>query len=212
MWAPFASRKTLLVLTLVALPFVVGSQCVAIWSSGGGSSDDKDRERQARSSVANSGYFSSPAVDGLGYESGSIAGTTGEDGEFSFEPGQAVQFSLGDLRLGPPVAGKSTISVGDLVREEIRPGTAEVNMRRLLTSLDADPGDDIITIPARVLSAAVMSNTAVAASIEHLDFSDDDVFASTASQLVAILTDHYPFTAVLVAADEVAPPTRSVAP
>jgi hypothetical protein len=41
----------------------------------------------------------------------------------------------------------------------------------------------------------------VAAAIDYLDFSDDDSFASSASQLVAVLTGDYPFTGVLVDAE-----------
>lgn len=206
------ARRILPVLTLAALPLVVGSQCVAIFSSGGGSSGDDDRERRSQSVPASAGRFADPAVAGLGYASGAIAGTTGERGEFLYEPGQPIRFFVGDIALGPPVAGLPGMSVEDLVRGEALPATAGVNMRRLLGSLDADPSDGTITIPAAVHSAAVLSNAAAAASIEHLDFGDDDTFDSIASQLVALLTADYPFTAVLLDADEVAPPTRSIAP
>lgn len=206
------SRRILSVLTLAALPLVVGSQCVAIFSSGDGSSDKEDRERQSRSVSASAGRLGDPTVAGLGYVSGAISGTTGGNGEFAYEPGKPVRFFLGDIGLGAPVAGLPGLSVEDLVRGEALPATAGVNMRRLLQSLDADPGDETVTIPAGVHSAAVLSNAAVAPSIEHLDFSDDDTFDSIASQLVALLTEDYPFTAVLLDADAVAPATRSVAP
>jgi hypothetical protein len=76
-----------------------------------------------------------------------------------------------------------------------------VNIERLLQSLDAEPGDSAVTIPSSARAKAVRSNTTVAAAIDYLDFSDDDSFASSASQLVAVLTGDYPFTGVLVDAE-----------
>ncbi len=209
----FPSRKILLALTLGALPFVVGSSCAVFWSSGSGSSGGRDREdRNSQSVIVSNGQFGNPPVAGLGYESGSVSGATGDNGEFSYEPGKAVQFSVGDIKLGSAAAPAPNMTVADLVQDESGAESSEVNIRRLLTSLDAGRGDAVITIPAEVLSSAVMSNETVAASIEFLDFADDAVFASAASQLVAALTYDYPFTAVLVEADEVMPPTRSLSP
>ena len=98
----------------------------------------------------------------------------------------------------------------DVVGGETPAGT---NIRRLLASLDADPQDDAVTIPTEVQAAAVLANEDVAPAIGSLDFADDAVFASTASQLVAVLTSDYPFTAMLVNAEDVAQaPTRSITP
>jgi len=47
----------------------------------------------------------------------------------------------------------------------------------------------------------VSSNNAVAAAIQFLDFDDEVIFVNAASQLVAVLTADYPFTATLVDAD-----------
>lgn len=209
----FTSRKVMLVFTLAALPFLVGSSCAFFWSSGSGSSDREDRDnRNNQAVIVSNGQFGNPPVAGLAYESESVSGTTGENGEFSFEDGKAVQFSIGDIKLGNPAAPGPAMSVADLVQEESGAAKSEVNIKRLLTSLDVEPGDAVITIPADVRSTAVTSNEAVAASIEFLDFSDDDVFASTASQLVAALTYDYPFTAILVDTDAVAPATRTLSP
>jgi hypothetical protein len=210
---PLDSRKAMLVFTLAALPFVVGSSCAVFWSSGSGTSERRDREEEDEGFVViKGGQFGNPPVAGLEYESGSVSGITGENGEFNYEPGKTVQFSVGDIKLGQPVTADPDMSVGDLVRGASATETTEVNIRRLLQSLDAEPGDEVITIPAEVRSSAIMSNETVAPSLEFLDFTDDDAFANTASQLVAVLTHDYPFTAMLVEADEVAQsPTRSVA-
>ena len=50
--------------------------------------------------------------------------------------------------------------------------------------------------------AAVRSNESVSSAIEFLDFSDEASFVNNASQLVAVLTASYPFTAVLIDATQ----------
>ncbi len=80
-------------------------------------------------------------------------------------------------------------------------GAAATNIGRLLWSLDGEPGDDRITIAASVRAEALLSNGAVSAAIEYLDYSDATGFANAASHLVAVLTRDYPFTAVLVEGD-----------
>jgi len=207
-------RRALLVFTLAALPFVAGSSCAVFWSSDSGSSDDDERDKDdKRIIVVASGAFGDPPVSGLRYESGALSGTTGENGEFEYEPGNSVQFFLGDIRLGAPVAATADMSAEDLVAGEERGESAAINIRRLLTSLDAEPGGDTIAIPREVQAAAVRTNDDVAPTVDYLDFSDDAIFANTASQLVAVLTSGYPFTAMLVEAGDVTrQPARAIAP
>lgn len=196
------SRKLLLISTLVALPLLVGSQCAFFFSSGGGSSDrdKKDREDDDTIIVA-SGNFGDPPAEGVEYKSGSLTGSTDANGKFQYEEGGAIRFFIGDISLGQAVAGKAVITAQDLA-EEGASDTAAVNISRLLQSLDSDPADDGITIPKEVRTAAVTSNAAVSSAIESMDFHDDTAFVNAASQLVAALTQDYPFTAMLVDAGD----------
>jgi len=192
----YISGKFRLLFLLILVPFLVGSQCVVLFSSGG-NDDDKDKDEDELVVVVASGIFGSTPVAGVNYTSGRIRAVTGRNGEFEYEPGSPVQFSIGDIALGKAVDGKSLVTVTDLVADSAADTSAAVNIERLLKSLDADPGDELITIPAQVRSLAVSSNGNLSASIQSLDFSDDTVFANTASALVAVLTNDYPFTAVL---------------
>ena len=202
MMLPFTSHRITLILTLTALPLLVGSSCAFFFSSGDGSSDRKEKARDNdQIIVANSGIFGDPAVTGVSYESGSLAGITGEKGEFQFETDKTIRFFVGDISLGQPVAAKSMMTPKDLVLKEASGTSAEVNLLRLLQSLDSVPGDEVITIPEEVRAAAVKSNDTVSSAIKSLDFSDDAAFVNAASQLVAVLTNDYPFTAMLVDAD-----------
>lgn len=196
----YSNSKTRLLFLILITPFLVGSQCTVLFSSGG-NDDDKDKDEDEIVVVAASGVFGSTPVEGVDYTSGTIRGVTGRNGEFEYEPGSPVQFSIGDIALGEAVDGKSLITVTDLVADSAVDTSAAVNIERLLKSLDAEPGEGLITIPARVRSVAVSSNESLSASIEFLNFSDDTAFANTASALVAVLTQDYPFTAVLQEAD-----------
>jgi hypothetical protein len=137
----------------------------------------------------------------VNYESGSLAGITGRNGEFQYEVGNSIRFFIGDINLGWAVKGKSLITPLDLVTDGTTATPAVINIARLLQSLDSDPADEVITIPDAVRAAAVHSNEGLSSAIEFLDFSDDPAFVNAASKLVAVLTRDYPFTAVLIDAD-----------
>jgi hypothetical protein len=194
------NRKYLLVILLLTAPLLAGGQCSFFYSSG--DDDDDEETGNATVVVVASGTLVDAPVEGVRYESGALAGITGSNGEFRYEVGNTVRFSIGDIALGQPVTGKAVVTPLDLVENGTSDSPAVINIARLLQSLDSQPGDGIITIPAEVRAAAVRSNPAVAAAIEFMDFSDEPAFINAASQLVAVLAGDYPFTAVLVDADQ----------
>ena len=191
----------MLMLVLLTMPLLGGGQCALFYSSG---SDDDDEEASITDVVVvvGDGTLVDAPVEGVHYESGSVAGITGSNGEFRYEVGNTVRFSIGDITLGRPVAGKALITPLDLVENGTADTPAVINIARLLQSLDSEPGDGIITIPPEVRAAAVRSNEALSSAIEILDFSDEPAFINAASQLVAVLASDYPFTAVLVDAEQ----------
>jgi hypothetical protein len=200
-------HRLLLIVTLLALPFIVGSSCAFFFSSGGSGGkvivkdDDDDDDEEITATQA--GAFVSPATAGVSYATDSLSGVTQSDGTFRYFEGESVRFFIGDIALGAPVKGKPVISPKDLVATDADGAVAARNISRLLMALDADPGDAMVTVPATVRRAAVRSNSSVAAAIEFLDFADEVAFANAASQLVAALTDDYPHTATLLDAESV---------
>ena len=200
--AQMISRKYILLLTLMAIPLLAGSQCAFFFSSGGGSSDSGEEENRGLVAVVSTGTFVDAPVDGLNYESGSVSGITGSDGQFEYEVGNTIRFFIGDVDLGEAVKGKSLITPLDLVNNGEIDTPAVINIARLLQSLDSNPDDEIITIPDEVRAAAVRSNEGLSSAIEFLDYSDDPAFINAASHLVAVLTRDYPFTATLVGSSE----------
>ena len=200
------SKKTfdrvIMILVLAAIPLMVGSQCSFFFSTGG-SSDDDDEDKEEQVAVVATGSFGAMPIAGANYISGSVSGVTDSNGEFQYEIDKSVQFSIGDIKLGRAVNGKSLITAADLVAKDADDTASATNIERLLLSLDAEPGDEVITIPAEVRAGARLSNETVSSAIQFLDFADDDGFANAASQLVSVLTGDYPFTAVLVDAETV---------
>jgi hypothetical protein len=108
---------------------------------------------------------------------------------------------VGDILLGEAIRGKPVITPLDLVENGTIDTPAVINIARLLQSLDAIPDDGAITIPPASSGLVALSAATVATAPGNLDFHDESAFVNTASQLVATLTNGYPFTAVLVDAD-----------
>ena len=88
----------MLILSLVAIPLLGGSPCACFFSSGGGSSDSEDKdERAGLVVIVSNGNFVDAPVEGVNYESGSLAGITGRNGEFQYEVGNSIRFFIGDI-------------------------------------------------------------------------------------------------------------------
>ena len=192
-------RRFLPFLILLAMPLLVGSSCAFFFSSGGGSVKVDDMEKEDDQIIAaNSGRFGELPTQGVSYASGALSGTTDSRGVFRYAAGKTVRFFIGEVALGEPVMGKAVITTQDLVPDGATNTPAAINISRLLLSLDVQPDDDAITIPEAVRTAAVSSNPDASSAIEFMDFADDPAFANAASQLLAVLTSDYPFTATLV--------------
>jgi hypothetical protein len=191
-----------IVFALFVLLSLAGAQCAFVARSGSGSgAEDPDRGGGGLIVVINDGRLVDGPVQGVRYESGSLSGVTGRDGEFQYEEGNTIRFSIGEIVLGEEVKARSFMTPLDLVPGGTLDTPAVINIARLLQSLDSVPGDNRITIPTVLRAAAVGANEPVASAILSLDYSDDDAFVNAASQLVATLTAAYGFTAVLVDAE-----------
>ena len=189
-----------IVFTLVTLLSLTGAQCAFVASSGSGD-ENRDRGGGGLIVVINDGRLVDGPVQGVRYVSGSLSGVTGSDGEFRYEEGNTIRFSIGEIALGEEVEARAFMTPVDLVPGGTLDTPAVINIARLLQSLDSVPGDRRITIPVVLRAAAVTTNEPLASAIQSLDYSDDAAFVNAASQLVATLTAAYGFTAVLVDAE-----------
>lgn len=186
-------------MVLLVLPLLGGAQCAFVASSGGHSPDKE--QRNGLVVVIRDGRLVDGPVEGVRFDAGTLSGLTGPDGEFQFEDGGSIRFSIGDIPLGESVPGKSLMTPLDLVPGGSMDTPAVINIARLLQSLDAIPDDGRITITNRVRTRARRANIDVGAAVEFLDFSDNTRFANAASQLVASLVSDNSRSGVLVDAE-----------
>ncbi len=127
------------------------------------------------------GRFIDSPVQGLTYVSGSVEGTTDENGTFTYEAGQMVSFFIGDIELGT-TEGAAVLTPVELVpsaTDETHPTVT--NIIRVLQTLD-DDGD---TSNGIVISESV---TLEATNID-IDFTLSISNFENDSNLQAILSD-----------------------
>ena len=115
----------------------------AFWGCGGSSSSTPSGSTGSGS--AESGIFADSGVEGMDYRTETHSGLTGPGGTFSYESGETVTFSIGNLVLGQAAAA------GKLTPMDLVSGATDVtdvrvtNICRLLQTLDTDgdPGNGI---------------------------------------------------------------------
>ena len=193
-----SSKVIRIVIALFALSMLVGARCAFIATSGFDSKDEEQDDDSGLIVVIANGRLIDGPVEGVRYESGSLSGFTGPNGEFEYEIGKHIRFSIGDIPLGEAVTAKDLMTPLDLITGGSLESAAAINIARLLQSLDSVAGDQKITIPFTMHEAAVLSNESIGPAIQSLDYADEVVFVNSASQLVATLTQSYRFTAMLV--------------
>ena len=106
------------------------------------------------------GVFLDSAVAGLSYRSTTQSGVTDENGGFTVDRGEPVQFFIGDLKL-PTVLAKETITPLDIFAATSVNDPRVVNLARLLQSLDKDayPENGIVIDPIAAESATEVDFT-----------------------------------------------------
>lgn len=111
--------------------FVCVLSTVIISCGGAGGSSDTDTS-------ALEGIFTDGPVEGLSYTSGSLSGITNETGRFSYQQGETVTFSVGDIIIGTgtPTATMTPISLVPGAVDETHPTV--INIVRFLMTIDDD--------------------------------------------------------------------------
>ena len=72
---------------LVAFVLLSGAECAFVATSGGGSSGTEEEQRSNLVVIIRDGQLVDGPVEGVQFESGSVRGVTGPNGEFRFEDG-----------------------------------------------------------------------------------------------------------------------------
>ncbi len=144
---------------------------------------DDDDDGSVAPAQTLSGVFVDSAVSGLSYATDSGSGTTGADGAFSYQEGETVTFSIGDLVLGS-ASGAETLSPLDIVD-----GAADatdqrvVNICVLLQTLDQDGN----------LNNGIQITTAIAGVVSTyaalIDFDQSTADFAANADLVALMAE-----------------------
>ena len=136
---------------------------VAILSGCGGGSSSTPTPTL----TPNTGVFVDSSVEGINYSTITVSGTTNANGEFEYNDGESVTFSIGDIDL-PAVTAGSVITPLDVVNTLDIHDTSVVNIARLLQSLDTDgnPTNGISISSAAHLSATGLSVDFASASFD----------------------------------------------
>ncbi|HVL02289.1 MAG TPA: hypothetical protein VM553_20865 [Dongiaceae bacterium] len=128
----------------VVKPLVLSVAVAALTACGGGgggggsssgNSGDVSSPAPAPAAVQQ-GVFLDSAVSGLYYETDSLFGYTGVNGEFSYKPGESVRFYLGSTLLGETIA-QDEVTPLDLITSTDGADKLQ-NMLRTLQTLDED--------------------------------------------------------------------------
>ncbi len=83
------------------------------------------------------GVFEDSAVSNISYSTASRSGITNVNGEFNYQRGETVTFSIGDL-VFPPVVGAQFVTPIEMASDYSTTNNITINTATLLQSLDAD--------------------------------------------------------------------------
>jgi len=117
---------------------------------GGGSSSSGTQP----ASTTKTGVLLDSAVSNISYQTATQSGTTNASGEFSYQDGETVTFSIGSLKFPATTAG-SVVTPVSMAGATVVTDPQASNIARLLQSLDEDGNpDNGISIPAGAATAA----------------------------------------------------------
>lgn len=123
------------------IPLIVISLVISACGGGGGDSTANVAPAALTPPVeiptTQTGVFIDSAVEGLNYKTATQEGTTNANGEFIYQLGEMVTFSIGGISF-PPVEVKSQLTPLDIFDTEDLSHDGVVNMLRLLQTLDED--------------------------------------------------------------------------
>ncbi len=123
---------------------VISLTLLSCSESDNNSSSDNNRESISNSGAIkdytdgvtySEGFFVDAVVEGINYDTGSVSGVTNSSGSFLYQPGENVEFSVGNIILGSTKA-KSLITPGDLSE------SGSTNIASFLISIDNDAFPD----------------------------------------------------------------------
>lgn len=125
--------------------------------------DDNNTAGSSAGSATQTGYFLDAAVSGLDFKGSSNSGTTGANGEFRYQPGETITFSIGGVVVGS-AKGSDKVLLKDLdngADSSGKPSNFSINRAIFLQTIDEDQdlsnGIQISSATRNALKSAVLS-------------------------------------------------------
>lgn len=178
-------KKTLVVLAIAGLLSACGGSSNDNSSNGvNPPNNGNDSSSNGGSSIPNAntktGVFLDGKIAGVNYKTTSgLSGTTNNNGEFFFNEGDSVTFSIANVQIGESTKAKAHVTPLDLSQDQ----TVRNNLIVFLQSLDANANhDDGIQISAATTSLIQASNLKLNFSKSAADFAADADFKNLVSQ------------------------------
>lgn len=173
------------------LPLVFLASC-------GGSSNNNSIEDPVNSVATAEGVFIDSPVEGLNYVSGSIEGTTDANGVFTYEVGEEITFSVGDIVIGS-ATGAATLTPLSLVDDALdETDPTVVNIATFLQTLD-DDGDPENGITITEMQHTEATSLTINFELSIFDFEYDADVQTAVSLLTSV---SYAGARALISADD----------
>lgn len=161
--------------TLLAACLLALAGCNDNNNSGGGGN--------SAAPAVKTGVLGSPSIEGLSYRTPTQNGLTDAQGTFRYLDGEKISFAVGNIAL-PDVAAKPALNLSDFGQAGEDQTTR--NIRRLLTTLDADgKPENGITITAAEREAARVAQVDVTQA-------SDTAFESNVANYLAVVNPSNP--------------------
>lgn len=155
-------------------------------NDNGDDGNDDDGGDDEPTAGSRTGTFVDSAVAGVTFTNApsGVTGTTDAQGRFTFEPGDTVTFSIGDLSF-PPTTARGVITPLTIAGTDDPTDVVATNIARLLQTLDFD-GDASNGIDI----ASQAADFATAVDFSAVDFDDQvaDLVANSGSNNTALVT------------------------
>ncbi len=125
---------------LLAAAFLLSLAACGGGTSGGGAPAPSQGPSPSPTQGTQQGRFVDAAVSGVDYRTAAHRAVTGAQGQFDYEPGESIQFFVGDVALGRSVPAAAVVTPVELAGGSRAKSLSPMatNIAWLLQSLDAD--------------------------------------------------------------------------